>query len=384
MPIIADEINIHDFILITAIQLFEYEIYTHIKNNKNLFIETAETTTLQHKEDMEKNIKEDIEESYKKLSKISKEEYIELLQNLFPNIALKNKILLPTGYSLEKEKKLCHHSHFDKYFTLSLEETEVNEKMISEIIQSNNKEFITNKILELTKENKGYNLMHKIYLNRDKIPEENINLFIESITKYGDTLNHLNLENLILLLLNQKPSNEICYILKNAINNSNNGIYVLSEIISTFNYDYGMYTFKNENPKSEEEMIINKNHLKELEECIALKIREKAKNGELNKHPKLNGILYYWANWEDETILNKFFKKNIQTDNEFLKFIKNFVLISHNNIQIDIEQIKKYVPDYELNKKIESAKKNLELNKLETEVLKKISDELLQETKDNY
>lgn len=118
---LENQVNIIDLIAITGFQVFEPRIYELMKNNPDMF--TGQIRDSNYSNDSEKeNIKEFFENSYNELEKLSKENYLDLMQELFVKI---NEIYNNTTYvgilmECRKEGKVCSPEFFDAYFQITL------------------------------------------------------------------------------------------------------------------------------------------------------------------------------------------------------------------------------------------------------------------------
>lgn len=82
--VFKDNVNINDFMLILAIQLFEHKIYNKIKDNPSLFIVSTENL-----KDFEKeNSKKKFEEIIDLHSKLPGEDMNNVLLKLFPRVRM--------------------------------------------------------------------------------------------------------------------------------------------------------------------------------------------------------------------------------------------------------------------------------------------------------
>jgi len=95
---IGNEINIIDLIAITGFQVFEPKIYELMKNNSAMFTgQIRESVSYHDNSDKEKAIiREFFEKSYDKLERLSQENYLKFMQELFVKI---NEVYTNTIYS---------------------------------------------------------------------------------------------------------------------------------------------------------------------------------------------------------------------------------------------------------------------------------------------
>ena len=76
---------------------------------------------------------------------------------------------------------IASNLHFDKYFTLSIEENEVSLIIIDKILESRNINEISQIMLNLIKDNKELSLFNKLESNTYRIEMEDAGYFIEPL-----------------------------------------------------------------------------------------------------------------------------------------------------------------------------------------------------------
>lgn len=329
--VFKDEVNTQDFMIILAIQLFQPAIYHEIKNNRNLFlvkyVEIDDTLKTINKNNIEEIIK---------LSKdISTDVMKKILYKLFPKIG---KYYRNIEYGPEWDKtwkhelRICNESFFDKYFTLTLGTDELSMVAVNNLLNSNNTDEISNTIIQFDKDNKTKNLFDLIINRMEDIPKNNAKYFISSFIDIGDLIKipynmffdkRIYLSRILDDLLKKYETTEERFeILKEAISNSTNSLYVAIDLLSGFDYDYNRFNY--ENDKQNPDILITENELEELEEIMKKKIREWDDDGRLWNSPDLEGILYSWRLWESEGYVINRVKEYTSNDENLLTFLNGF------------------------------------------------------------
>ena len=133
-----DEININDFLLLLTLQLFEKKCYDEIKNNKKFLLDYVSIQRYEHDEQNKM-----INDFYNHLCNVSNVDNKSLLLLLTYILPIFNRIQIPNisldhGSEDDKELRLCSNNHFDKYFTLSLEDNDVSNSLIHQIVNLDN------------------------------------------------------------------------------------------------------------------------------------------------------------------------------------------------------------------------------------------------------
>lgn len=372
--VFKDEVNVFDFMLILSLQLFESEIYHEIKNNSELFL--VKFSELDNNiKSMNKHKLEDIIKLRKNLSENSIKH---VLFKLFPKINAYYRNI-EYGYEWDKtwryELRICSELFFDKYFTLTLGTNELSMVSFNQLMNSTDINEISNRILGFDKNNQTKNLFDLIINRIEDISKDNAHYFISSLIDIGDLLNipysmfmdkRTYLSRILDDLLNKyETADERFKILRSAIFNSKNSLYVAVELLSDFDYAYNRFNYKNE--KENPNILITEEQLEELENLMKIKIREWDKEGKLWESPDLEGILYSWNLWEqDEYVINRV-KEYTSNDENLLTFLNGF----KNVRTMKLHENSPNETEFELNFK--SLANYFDLNEL-NERLKRIED----------
>ena len=327
----TEDLNLDDFFLILAMQLFEYKIYITLKRNKRI---------LTRKIDIDETDKDNrLELFYREVDEIkehlSSDDLKKILEHLFPILKYhkyKNPLNIKYYKYLESKHKIGSQKHFDKYFTLTLEENEVSAKTFFPLIYSNDESNI-NAIFNKPN-NKKYNdnlFGEFIYVTED-IPKENSKKLLYKFFEIGDELNlnrhsrsDLN-ESITMLFRNLENNDESVKIFKKSINFENN-MYTISDYLHQI-------LIKNKNARSEEDLIFQ-DQLEEFKELVCKKIKKCGDNGLLFKHTYVSTILSEWNYFEnDKTLVKKYVIEKTNNNDNLIEFLKN-----HNKIDIEFYDI---------------------------------------------
>jgi len=354
-----DEININDFLLLLTLQLFEKKCYDEIKNNKKFLLDYV---SIQRYERDEQN--KMINDFYNHLCNVSNVDNKSLLLLLTYILPIFNRIQIPNisldhGSEDDKELRLCSNNHFDKYFTLSLEDNDVSNSLINQIVNLDNSNKIFFEIKSLNEEGKSLSLFTKlIHQSKNFDKNQSMNL-IQSLFMIADEINidngtifsdsYIYIEKLLETLFNNLNSSELSFkLIYDAISN-NISLYSISRLIYGIECDWGLYGNKQ---KNEQKLYISKNNILILEKSIYEKIKELADNKQLFNYNHLLDIIQYWEIWGNEDEINDFLDLNSISSENLAKIlvssIKNsksinlFNGISKSNWTFDFEKLKKY------------------------------------------
>ena len=344
LPMMKNEVNPIDFILLTGLQLFENNIYHEIKNNKNFF-----TKDLMLKPDA--NILTRYQEYYERIleknEKINKKSLDEILNILFPQLRnlevnwyFKNQVS-----EWNSQLRICSYDMFDKYFELTLSETDLTYSFFEMIIESEDYDFIKQEVLKKDAEGKSEDFLKKLKDNVKKIKNENIKLFFRLLYDIGDKLkietgNFIFSKNTLLLqtigALSKQLSNEELYDAMNyAIENSKDCLYLLVDDLAI--HDQINHRYRFENQESHSKSRLTNEQLDELEKEACIKIKKWADNGEIFEVYRSIEVIYEWYFW-DRNEYNKFIDKTIQNDDNLIELISIFINnVNKENDNIDLE-----------------------------------------------
>lgn len=325
LPFLKEDVNTSDYLMILALQLFENEIYNEIKNNKRVFVGTN-SFDREEKELIRKNINELIS---KKNKKLKENEIKNILYYLFPKLtASYGSDWLSTW---RQELKICHPDYFDKYFTLSIPETELSQLELNILFNYDNYDNIKEKVFEFDKKGKSRELMEKIIHFHEKIPEKNIKNFIKLIIENGDILNisykgfshdESYLTSIIISELLKKLEHEKRFeILKSIISNLDKNIFTIIAFLKLEK----LTIEKHENePNAEEFIVLTQEEIEKINGIILEKIKRLTEKNRLLDCYNLDVILDYWASIENKDIVSEFFESCLTNEENIIKIIQGF------------------------------------------------------------
>ena len=330
-------LHINDSFLILAIHLFEHELFLKIKENQEQFITKKNTVNYKKNLAMIALNENNIDEKWSYLN--------ELLTYLFPKLNPNNTITAKMYEQWEKEHRICTESYFEKYFTLSLETSEINTTTIEEFITLNEVDEISQILTQSENPDYNHSLLINFRKNISKIPKLNIEFFIKALMKSGDIMNLYSTSRryfdwIFDELFEKINSPTKCYnILKECIEYFENNTLTVTEYIYSLAFDYGL-AGQNTNIKSEEEMFIEKTQVKKLIRFNLDKIHKDCKNKEFLNMEFLKDMLTYWELLENKTIVEKYILNNINSNYEILSFLSKFRTIHRRKYSLNGENPK--------------------------------------------
>ncbi len=305
------QVNINDFMLIVAIQMFQEDVYNYIKANKRLFLVSYTDRDKVNFKETNKNELDCVINLTDNPDNIKK-----VLIGLFPQI---NYYFHNRDYEIDYMRKwrynlrICTDKFFEGYFTLTLGDNEISMLEINDLFNFDDVESISNFILRQNEENKTKYLFDLMINRIDDVPKENSEYFIASLIDIGDLLNveyklfdekRTYLLRILHDLLKKYDDNkERSHILKNAILNSKRSLFVAVSLLSHEDFIYNRFDYENDR-LSIDESLIDEKDLKKLEEVMVEKIRSWDENGKLWESSNLNEIIHSWKFWDDNEYVN--------------------------------------------------------------------------------
>lgn len=330
LDLFADELNLTDYFLLLAIQVFEYNLYKTIKENRDILtvnstIFKKEPISISHVDKVKKILEQDIISH-------DKNQFMEFLSFLFPVLDIKNET---NEYKADYEiwnryHRICSENYFEKYYTL-LESNEVSSALLNKLIKSNNMEEICNILINKDDLDYNHSLLTKFRKLIPEIPDNNISIFINGLMKCGDliktySVSRRTIEWILNDLMSRIGNHDKCYeILKQCIEYDDN-ILTISEYIYSLAFSYCLAGF-NKNKRPELLMPVTIEQTKQLIPLTVEKIRKSSEKNEFLNHIFLQDILSYWELLDNKEIVKEYVLRNVNTDEEILSFLNKFQTI---------------------------------------------------------
>ncbi len=175
------ELNPVDLIAIEVLRIFDHTAYSEIRDSFGYGDNAQLMLVLLKKEERRKTIKVKVDAIANRptLSTSEKSRLRAILTLLFDE----------DGDSLEAERtlRICHHTHFPKYFQNALYEDRTSASAIQSIVdQSNDRTELARQLQEISKEKSIYEVLRKLFLYRENIPIQNYENLITALFDAGD------------------------------------------------------------------------------------------------------------------------------------------------------------------------------------------------------
>lgn len=329
------ELNINDMFILIAIHTFEYEIYLKIKNDLKVFI-LDEFLYFKDENEIKKRITKFLNDSYLLLEQINRNELDSTLGTLFPILNVENlklnRIMLGSDIE-EKECRISSSFHFNKYFTLTVENNEISSVEMDKFLKLDNTNEIYDILLDYYEIGNFKSFISTFRQFLERVSDENAKYYIYALMKFGDNFSTDNdftdyWNSICIRLFEKIDSNENSFrIIKNSIRDEN--IFLITRFTYHLSYYYGHCgDYDDDIPK--EYNILNDSDLFKLEKLVLEKLRELISNKKLLMHEKLGTILYFWCLLENEGLVKEYLENNIQSDED--KIVVSNMIKNHKEL----------------------------------------------------
>ena len=354
LELIIDEVNLVDFIVITAIQVFHSEIYDKIKFNEFLLINYHYTAL----DELQRNILEKERSEFEEL--VNKNDNVNyILRVLFPkmgNIYNGNPSFSFKNKDFADKNLLIHHpNHFKAYFKLNSVIKELSESetdFVVEHINSKNSSSVVMEFTRLYKENKLRLFLENIKNRLDKIHK---NIFFLNFLFNIETLmwediffdNRDEIEKLCLEMIYQISKRDRFNVLKEIYHNSNN-VILLFDIVDNIK-------MKKYLPYNYDELILEEEEITDLTEITKEKFNEISTNSFVIEN-NLREVLYIGAKLDLESKNESIINDLILTSDGLLKLLNSFLPIKENSnfLLMNMGELNKYKNVDEIKKLVDN------------------------------
>lgn len=330
---IKEEVNVLDFIAITAIQVFLPDVYHGIKNNKHVFAGIISTHDTQ-REDVDKAICDEVI----KRSDDTQTFLQAFLTVLFPRmISIYDNHSHSSGFLVlwRKSRRVCSEDFFDVYFKLSLPKGKVSQAEIKMLLSYGADVVkISELLLQFNEDGKIFNFLDVFTDHIKDMPNECIESFVTAIMDVGDLFpeddsifygTSMRIHWTISSLLEQIDSQEERFnLLKNSIVNTNQSLYTIVSEIDFQDEIHGKYNYDDSDIPIDRKLI-DFEHIQSLEQLACEKIELWVENGKLIKSSHLYTILTLWERWENGDKHQECIDSIISSDTALSKLISSMM-----------------------------------------------------------
>ncbi len=196
MPLLKGEVNMVDLMLIEALRVFYPEHYYFVKDNSTYFIGSYTNSYDRSSNNQKKDeIKAHIETLGKNLSRVTNENVITLLSNLFPNLDSVFGNYFFSNDTFDEwylKKRIVSTKYFDRYFSYTVLEGDISdiefERLINNIDAGDTVENITSLIKSILSKTTSDNFLLKIRSREKELNWEQSTIFVRALCNISEIL----------------------------------------------------------------------------------------------------------------------------------------------------------------------------------------------------
>ena len=339
--IVKGEVNTIDFFAITGVQVFFPEVYYGIRDNKDIFAGTFDSSPGKNdtvKEQAKKRCDEIIGRVKESQQEVMKD-FLKILFPKFESIYGYSHFGNDWMYNWRRDCRICSPDIFDIFFSLSLPKGEISQKEIETILLlGNNVDSFAEALLKLSEDGRRIiRFLERLEdYTRSDIPEENIEPIITALMDMGDmfpegdsgffaTDTPMRILRICYQLSHRFDGYEKRFnIFKHAIEKATRSLYTIVHEVGVLGQEHGKFGSK-ESSGPKDKLTVNADQLEELEKLACNKIENWAKDGRLKKHEHLPSILFSWKEWGQRDKINNFVNSTIKNEDGLIDFIAGFL-----------------------------------------------------------
>lgn len=322
-----EDVNQIDFIAIEAVRVLAPALYSGIAANINLFTGALGFSSLA--DDNKKNLRAKFKELLEALPKDLKDPMEGICEVLFPQLDNVN-YGSDWGKEWRREKRICANECSGFYFQLGIPIGAVSEVEVNALEKSfGDKKAFSEKILELSRDNRLRPMLAKILDKVDMLDEEKIKVIVSALwdleKEIADERSAMfDFDDIV------TQTSRIAYqSIKHLEKEQRFG--VLEDLVKTSSRFYpptrfvSMLIDQQTKQQTTEEPLITVEETEKLKAISLATINELVIKDKLHTEKEMVFALYRWKEWEGEDKVKDYIKKLISTRTGLLTFLKGFV-----------------------------------------------------------
>jgi predicted KAP-like P-loop ATPase len=358
-PMVADEVNGVDFLAITALQVFEPQVYDGVRDNPDLFAGLFRDGYGDRRAE-KAQAKERIDEIVARAVTLNPEQMQELLQHLFPKLdSIYERIEYGSDRSAEWRAagRVSNDEKFPTYFRLAIPVGEIPEREMRSIVSTAvTQQAFAEAVLSQIESGRAERFIERLQdFTRDRIPIEHVPNVVTTLMDVGDLLpegsgrgflierdTSMQIMRVFYQLSQRYETQQARFdLFRDAIANSELSIYTIVREVGLQGQQHGKGSTRGD-AEPEDRRTVSSAHLEELERLAVEKIEAWAVRGRLDKHRNLASILFTWkrlaadGDWCPRTFVSGL----IATDDGLVDFVTAFESRSYVYGSTDGEQVR--------------------------------------------
>lgn len=311
LPILRDEVETVDLILLEAIRAFYPKLYASIRENEEIFLGTVFDWAV-NKSDVESRVSDTLEAALIGLNHQDNQAARLVIQELFPKTNASG-LFSPDSYGGEynavwaREKRIASKHYFYRYFTYGVSPDDISDKEIEEFIHSipaKDIDFVIARIKELASNERGDVLIEKLRAFEDSLPIDTAKPLAKGIAQSGDVLPQSHpTDRFFGLGASAQASAMLRHIIGSFTELSERESFaleianVIQPLPFAFDYTRWMRPLKRDYYSEEKVAVVSTDCEHEINKRIALRIATEARSVALEeKYPlDVQGLYRFWA-----------------------------------------------------------------------------------------
>lgn len=335
LPILKDEVNPIDLMLIEGVRVFYPKLYDVIKKHPNLFTGVFSESMYNNKDAEKTKIKEIIDQSLNAFDLEIKEGVISLLESMFPKLqAVYGNMHFSSNFteSWYKAQRICSNAYFKRYFAYAVPHDDISDQIIQNIIEqatSSTHEDVRNILETLISKSNAEKVINKLRLKTKGLVEQNsINLAIAISTYRKQFPNPQAMYNFT------NPLSQAAMLINDLLKNIKdkslrvaNAKNIIEESISlNFSMEIFRWLDREDEEKPEKDAFSNA-EIDTIAEALINKINVEVEKKEniIAKYPDSCGMIFYtWKKYKNKDVelyLETLFKK---VEKSVFMFLENY------------------------------------------------------------
>lgn len=329
LPLLINEVNYVDLLLIEAVKIFYPELYVFIREKSNFFFDSYDSTYDRNinREDIKKKFHEQITDT----AMVKPEEQsnvLNLLIFLFPrlNELLNNSFNMQFGETVLREKKIGSYQYFKRYFAYTVLKGEIPDVAFDEF-SKNLQNFDSNqmllKLIQFKNDSSIDTLLAKLSACESKLDKPKSLKLVEALSFFAADVPTENSDLIDSIFMNSKI--KIAYMIKRILTKIQDEdiLPIYQNLIScSTNYDFAFELFRTLHANDAEKALITEGERMQLLTIIRKKMLSESEEKPLfNKFD--NHMSTIFEQWHNENPVE--FATYIKTHVKNLESLRSFV-----------------------------------------------------------
>ncbi|MBP0611593.1 AAA family ATPase [Chryseobacterium sp. cx-311] len=329
LPLLINEVNYVDLLLIEAVKIFYPDLYAFIREKSNFFFDSYDSTYNRNinREEIKKRFLEQIANAAH-IKPDEQSNVLNLLIFLFPrlNELLNNSFNMQFGETVVREKKIGAYQYFKRYFAYTVLKGEISDISFDEFfknLQNLERHQIVLILNQLKNDSSVDVLLAKLSAYESKLDKSHALKLVEALTVFAIDLPAENKDFLTSFMMNSKV--RLAYMIKRILTKiqDENILNVYQNLISSStNYDFAFELFRSLHANDDEKALISEKERMQLLTIIREKMLIESGDVPLFSHFD-NHMSTIFEHWHNENPIK--FATYIRTNVKDLESLRSFV-----------------------------------------------------------